>query len=95
MQPKVVQSTERSGYYPASSVLIWAEEDERMARKANFWLAEEGKTTGQGFTMRVDRRYSYMPICKRMIAGIQIRNTRNGAANSQLRATNEFQVSGS
>ena len=79
LQPMVVQSTEfSSGYYPASSVLIWAEKDAVMANgKHNYWLAEKGKTTGQGFTIQVDGRYSYLPICKRVIAGIQIKNTRN------------------
>ena len=95
LQPRVVQSTEHSfGQFPASSVLILAEEDGRLANgKRNYWLAESGKTTWQGFIMRVDRRSSYMQICKRMITGIQIKNTRNEEARTY--GTDKFQVSGS
>ena len=99
LKPRVVQSTEFSSSYPASSLLIWAEKDAVMANgKHNYWLAEKGKTTGQGFTIQVDGRYSYLPICKRMIAGIQIKNTRNTVNGENPRndwATEEFQVSGS
>ena len=97
LQPRVVQSTEHSfGQFPASSVLILAEEDSYLPLangKRNYWLAENRKTTWQGFIMRVDRRSSYMQICKRMITGIQIKNTRNGEARTY--GTNKFQVSGS
>ena len=85
LTPKVVQSTAYyNGNHPASSVLILGEEDGGLDNgKANYWLAEEGKTTGQGFTVRVD-------YCARMIAGVQIKNTnRNGWS------TYEFKVSAS
>ena len=55
MKPEVVQSTAYSSDFPASSVLILGEEDGEMANgKYNFWLAEDGKTTGQSFTIKVD-----------------------------------------
>ena len=41
--------------------------------KLNFWLAEQGKTRGEGFTIKVDR-------CVRRVLGFQIKNKekRNG-----------------
>ena len=78
LQYKVVQSTEyflaHSSWSPASSVYILAEEDGTIPdvspHRTNYWAAESGKTTGQGFTLRVD-------YCPRMIAGLQIKNARN------------------
>ena len=52
----------------------------------NHWLAESKKTTGQGFTLKVDD-------CARLIAGCQIKNI--GKGYFYHRATKEFQVSGS
>ena len=92
LQYKVVQSTEyflaHSSWSPASSVYILAEEDGTIPdvspRRTNYWAAEPGKTTGQGFTLRVD-------YCPRMIAGLQIKNARNNYEWS----TDEFKVSSS
>ena len=87
MRPEVVQSTARASYYyPASNVLILGEEDAWSGGKANYWLAESGKTTGQGFTLRLD-------ACPRLIAGIQIMNL--GKGSNYGRATKAFRVSGS
>ena len=89
LNPKVVQSTSRNrAVFPASSVLILGEEDAKMANgKANYWLAEHGKTTGQGFTLNVDS-------CKRWISGCQIKNKGKGSSGT-LYATREFKVSSS
>ena len=83
----MVQSTSASSLYPASSVLILAQSDGVMSNgKANLWLAEVGKTTGQGFTIKLDD-------CTRLIAGCQIKNQGKGSVRG--RATKEFRVSGS
>ena len=83
LKPEVVHSTAISNLYPASNVRILGEEDVKLD---NFWLAEERKTTGQGFTMKVDS-------CARMIAGFQIKNLGKGI-NSHY-STKDFKVSGS
>ena len=68
LKPEVVQSTAFSSLYSASHVLVLAEVDVGDQNgKANFWLAEGGKTTGQGFTLQVG-------VCKSLIAGCQIKN---------------------
>ena len=86
LNPEVVQSTSASVLYPASSVLILAESDGVMSNgKANLWLAEVGKTTGQGFTIKLD-------ACPRLIAGVQIKNQGKGSIRG--RATKEFRVRG-
>ena len=54
--------------------------------KLNFWLAEQGKTRGQGFTIKVDR-------CARRVQGFQIKNKGKGTDSGF--ATKEFLVSGS
>ena len=55
MKPEVVKSTAYNSVYPASSVLILGEVDAGDDNgKGNFWLAEGRKTTGQGFTIKVD-----------------------------------------
>jgi len=92
LKPEIVQSTAFSSLYPASSVLILGEVDAPLANgEANFWLAEEGKTTGQGFTLKVDS-------CTRLIAGCQIKNKGkefiSGVWNNWW-STKEFRVSGS
>ena len=83
----MVQSTSYSdSNYPASSVLILGEEDELMDNvKYNYWLAEEGKTTGQGFTVKVD-------YCARWVAGCQIKNKGKGANPNW--ATKAFKIYG-
>merc|ERR1712192_276376 len=88
VRPEVVQSTSYSSLYPASSVLILGEEDAWMhgSGKHNYWLAEHKKTTGQGFTIKLDS-------CSRLIAGCQIKN--EGKGSSGLRGTRKFRVSGS
>ena len=86
----IVSSTDHeTGRYPASNVLILGEVDatEVAHGKGNFWLAEGGKTTGQGFTLKLDD-------CSKMIAGCRIKNKGKGAL-SGIAATKNFTVSGS
>ena len=80
----MVQSTAFSSRYPASNVLILGEEDAWANGKCNFWVAEQGKTSGQGFTLRLD-------ACARLIAGGQIKNT----GKEVNFATKDFKISGS
>ena len=88
LKPDVVESTaQNSAVYPASSVLILGEEDTWDNDKYNFWLAEIGKTAGQGFTLKLDN-------CARMIAGCQIKNKGRGKY-APLGATKQFKVLGS
>ena len=54
--------------------------------KLNFWLAEQGKTRGEGFTIKVDR-------CARPVQGFQIKNKGKGTDTGF--ATKKFLVSGS
>ena len=87
MNLEVVQSTSFNSLYPASSVLILGEQDAGLGNgPVNFWLAENRKTTGQGFTMKVDS-------CARWVAGVQIKNIGEGI--QQNRATRGFKVSSS
>ena len=81
------QSTSLNKYFPARNVLTLGEEDTFANGEANFWLAEVGKTTGQGFTLKLN---DY----PRMIAGCQIKNKGRGG-NFDGFATKEFRVSGS
>ena len=88
LRPEVVQSTAYTSDFPASSVLILAEEDAYVGYNNgyfNFWLAEYQKTIGQGFTIKLDD-------CARMIAGFQIKNLGNG---SSVYATKHYKISGS
>ena len=66
----MVQSTAISSSFPASNVLILGQRDAWINDKTNFWLAERGKTAGQGFTLKLDD-------CAR-IAGCQIKNLGKG-----------------
>ena len=94
---RVVESTPPDPQlYPASSVLwLREEDDERGDGLYNFWLAQFRKTTGQGFTVKVDS-------CPRMIVGVQIKNKGKQSNNCNLsygqcpddRATRGFKVSG-
>ena len=94
---RVVESTPPNhlSLYPASSVLwLWEEDEERGDGLYNFWLAEPGETTGQGFTVKVDS-------CPRMIVGVQIKNKgkqsnycNNHGHCPDDRATRGFKVSG-
>ena len=87
MNPEVVQSTAFSSNFPASSVLILGETDAHLTNgKLNYWLAEQEKTTGQGFTVKVDS-------CERTIVGFQIKNKGKGSVKGW--ATKAFKVSGS
>ena len=88
MKPEVIQGTAHSSSFPASNVLILGEEDafDYTNGKRNYWLAEWGKTTGQGFTLRLDD-------CARLIAGCQIKNKGKGTSSGY--ATKAFKVSGS
>ena len=93
MQPWVVQSTQVSSDYPASNVLILGETDEwsssvslGVSGKYNFWLAKYRKTSGQGFTLRLDD-------CARLIAGCQIKNKGKGLRSGY--STKAFKVKGS
>ena len=54
--------------------------------KLNFWLAEQGETRGEGFTIKVDR-------CARRVQGFQIKNKGKGTDTGF--ATKGFLVSGS
>ena len=89
MKPEVVQSTELdTQYFPASNVLILGEEDANPTGfQANFWVAEEGKTTGQGFTIKVDN-------CPRTVGGFWIKNKGKGVMIQDW-ATKDFRVSSS
>ena len=83
----MVQSTSYSSTYPATSVLVLGEEDMLLGDgKYNYWLAERGKTTGQGFTLKLD-------ICPRRIVGVQLKN--KGKGLDSIWATKEFIVLGS
>ena len=87
LKPVVVDATEISSQFPANSVLVLGERDERVSsQKYNFWLAQTNKTEGQGFTIKLD-------TCARMIAGCQIKN--KGAGSRTGWATKSFRVSGS
>ena len=86
LKPELVESTEYSSSYPASSVLILGEEDAKLANgNRNYWSAEGEKTAGQGFTLKVD-------TCARLIAGCQIKN--KGKGKNHPWATKAFKVSG-
>ena len=92
LKPEVVQSTTFSSLYPARSVLFLAEVDGAEDNgKANFWLAEEQKTTGQGITLKVDD-------CTRLVVGCQIKNKGkeviSGVWNNWW-STKDFRISGS
>ena len=85
-KPVVIQSTSYDdSKYPASNVLILGEEYGKM-ETPNYWLADYRRTTGEGFTLKVD-------TCRRLVAGFQIKNKGNGSA--MWRITREFQVLGS
>ena len=87
LKPVVVDATEISSQFPANSVLVLGERDERVSsQKYNFWLAQTNKTEGQGFTIKLD-------TCARMIAGCQIKNKGEGSHSNK--ATKDFRVSGS
>ena len=90
LTPEVVQSTYwtyNSWSYPASSVLILGEEDTQLSNgEFNYWLADREKTTGEGFTMKVND-------CPRVVAGFQIKNKGQGLDTGI--ATKDFRVSGS
>ena len=81
----MVQSTAWSSNYPASNVLILGQRDAWINDKTNFWLAERGKTAGQGFTLKLGD-------CAR-IAGCQIKNLGKGYLRNM--ATKGFKISGS
>ena len=87
----MVQSTGfSSSHYPASNVLILGQEDTLVNQRFNYWLGENNKTTGQGFTLKLDD-------CARMIAGCQIKNKGKGSilATSSVTATRGFKILGS
>ena len=80
MTSEVVESTAygTEGHFPARNVLVLGETDAWVGCCCNYWLAEQEKTAGQGFTLRVDN-------CTRMIAGCQIKN--KGEGSDSARAT--------
>ena len=87
MNPEVVEGTSLDSSVPASSVLILGEQDAGLGNgPVNFWLAENRKTTGQGFTMKVDS-------CARWVAGVQIKNIGEGIQENL--GTRGFKVSSS
>ena len=65
--------------YKAEKVLVDSSEF------ATYWLAEEGKTAGQGFTIKVDK-------CRRRISGCQLMNLHS---RHSWGGTKQFRVSGS
>ena len=69
MKPEVVWGTSYalSEDVPASNVLILGRDDmlEMAEGTHNFWLTEDGKTTGQGFIMKVD-------TCPRVITNLKL-----------------------
>ena len=77
----MVQGTEYNSNFPASNVLIDGGHCSAMQ-----WFAEQGKTTGQGFTVRVDN-------CTRLIDGCQIKN--NDCVRVYKKATKKFRLMGS
>ena len=84
MKPEIVQSTSYyNRKYPASSVLILGQDGKFSNGIYNWWAAEQGKITGQGFTMKVGN-------CTRGISGFEIKNT----VHSDWQ-TRGFRVSGS
>ena len=57
LKPEVVESTSYDCRFLASSVLILAEEDKYKGLPtgvSNYWLAQDKRTTGQGFTIKLD-----------------------------------------
>ena len=87
LKPEVFQSIAYDSRFPASNVLILGEEDANLGNdKYNYWLAEGGKTTGQGFIIQVDN-------CRRRISGCQIKNLGKGI-HTNWGVTRTFRVSG-
>ena len=90
MNPEVVHGASYDNGRPASSVLILGEQDgwlgDSVDKVRNYWLAQRGKTTGQGFTVKVDS-------CTRTIAGVQMKNIGKGIECCWW--TKEFKVSSS
>ena len=78
LKPEVVEGTAFSPLYTASSIFV-------LSGQTNYWLAKHGKTTGQGFTMKVDS-------CARIIVGCQIKNLGKGVNSGRI--SREFRVSG-
>merc|ERR1712032_235734 len=70
LKPEVVEGTAFSPLYTASSIFI-------LSGQTNYWLAKHGKTTGQGFTMKVD-------TCARTIVGCQIKNLGKGVNSGRI-----------
>ena len=84
MKHEVVQSTAYSpNTMPASNLLILSEKDalDEDTGMYNYWLAQEGKSEGQGFKIKVD-------TCARVVAGCQIKNVEN-----RNYATKDFRLS--
>ena len=86
----MVEGTAFDCRFLASNALTLSEEDVYgngvSGGPANYWLARDGETTGEGFTIKLDN-------CARAIAGCQIKN--KGKGDDAHRATKGFQVSGS
>ena len=80
LKPEVISGTSHSKPWPPSNVLVY---DQSQKASGNFWFAETGKTTGQGFILKVDN-------CTRVLIGIQIMNLKHSDW-----ATRKFRVSGS
>ena len=79
----MVSSTFLAGHrFTADKVLVLGDVD----NDGNYWLAERGKTEGEGFIMKIHS-------CERMIAGFFIKNRGNGDNRSWL--SKQFRVSGS
>ena len=82
LKPAIVWGTQLDEF-PASNVLTFGEE--RQGRR-NYWLAEQGKTSGQGFVMKLGS-------CEQTVAGIRIQNTKH--PNGPMMGTQKFRIYGS
>ena len=80
MKPELVSGTQLNGF-PAQNVLTLGEG--RLGRI--YWLAEKGKTTGQGFVMKLGS-------CEQTVAGIRIQNTKH--PNGPMTGTKRFRIYG-
>lgn len=82
MKPELVSGTQLNEF-PAHNVLTLGEE--RRGRR-NYWLAEKGKTSGQGFVVKLGS-------CESTVAGIRIQNTKH--PNGPMMGTKKFRIYGS
>ena len=82
LKPEIVLGTQLNEF-PAHNVLTLGEE--KWGRR-NYWLAEKGKTSGQGFVVKLGS-------CEQTVAGIRIQNTKH--PNGPMMGTKKFRIYGS